>query len=396
LDVDDDVRVLCFNAGSSSLKVALFEVGRGEPRRVVTGEASFGGESEAKVRLVDLATGERFEDGVRDSSDAEAGPVAAARAVVRMLDHHQIALPDAIGHRLVHGGPTQTAPLRLTGAARARLADAVPFAPLHLPIELAVVDAVARAYPRIPQVACFDTAFHDALPAVARTLPIARWARDSGVRRYGFHGLSYEYVCSRMGGEALDYAVIAHLGGGASMAAVHHGRSVDTTMGMSPTGGLMMGTRSGDLDPGALVYLMDKKKWGAREVEHFVNHESGLLGVSATTSDMQALLAARATDAHARLAVDLFVYTAAKWVGALAVALGGLRTLVFTGGIGAYCPLVRWEVAGRLAFLGVAVDPAKNLANAGVVSLPGASCAVHVTPTDEERVIAGHVSRCLA
>ena len=353
-----DVRVLCLNAGSSSLKVALIEGG--------SATARFGAD------------------------------VAATRDLRGLLELRGIAPPDAIGHRLVHGGPDQTAPLRLTADARARLDRAIPFAPLHLPAELDVVDAAARAYPDVPQVACFDTAFHARLPDVARRLPIDGWADEAGVRRYGFHGLSYEYVVSRLGGEALDQAVIAHLGSGASMAAVHGGRSIDTTMGMSPTGGLMMGTRTGDLDPGVLVYLMDAKKWGARDVEHFVNHECGLLGVSGTTADMEKLLATRDQDPQARLAVDLFVYTAAKIVGALAVALGGLRTLVFTGGMGAHSAAIRAGIASRLAFLGVTLDATRNLAHAAVISPPGASCMVHVIETDEETVIAHHVERCLA
>ena len=311
------------------------------------------------------------------------------------MEAHGITPPDAIGHRLVHGGPDQTHPCRLTTAARASLEQAIPFAPLHLPAELEIVDAAARAYPGVPQVACFDTAFHATLPDVARRLPIAGWANHAGVRRYGFHGLSYEYVVSQLGGESLDHAVIAHLGGGASMAAVHGGRSVDTTMGMSPTGGLMMGTRTGDIDPGALVYLMEQKKWPASRVERFVNHECGLFGVSDTTSDMEKLLAARELDPRARLAVDLFVYIAAKAIGALSVALGGLRTLVFTGGIGAHSAAVRAEIASRLGFLGVAIDPAKNAAGVGILSPAGAPCTVHVIETDEEAMIADHVRRCL-
>jgi acetate kinase len=357
LDVGVSVKVLCLNAGSSSLKVALIDEGN-----VVT---RFGAD------------------------------VAEARELRKLVESHGIARPDAIGHRLVHGGPDQSAPLQLTGPTRARLDQAIPFAPLHLPAELAVVDAATRAYPGVPQVACFDTAFHARLPDVARRLPIDGAADEAGVRRYGFHGLSYEYVVSRLGGEALDLAVIAHLGSGASMAAVHGGRSIDTTMGMSPTGGLMMGTRSGDLDPGALVYLMVARKWGAGEIEHYVNHACGLLGVSGTTADMEKLLVAREHDPLAHLAVALFVYTAAKTVGALAVALGGLRTLVFTGGMGAHAAAIRAEIVNRLAFLGVSLDGAKNAAHAAIISPAGAPCTVHVIETDEESVIAHHVERCL-
>lgn len=388
------MRVLCFNAGSSSLKVALIDVGATTVSRVVAGSSSFGPKLDGTLRLVDVASGRVLIDGALSGDGAASRVVAAARAFCDALRDCGIEPPDAVGHRLVHGGPEQFAPLRLTRTARARLEEAIPFAPLHLPAELQVVDAAMCAYPDSPQVACFDTAFHATLPEVARRLPVPMWASEAGVKRYGFHGLSYEYASARVG-DKLDYAVIAHLGSGASMAAVHEGKSVDTTMGMSPSGGLMMGTRTGDLDPGVLVYLMDKKQWGARDVERFVNHDTGLLGVSGTTSDMQALLAAREQDPCARLAVELFVYTAAKAVGSLAVGLGGLRTLVFTGGIGAHSAVVRAEIVGRLGLFGVSLDAEKNVAQAELISAPGSSCAVHVIEADEELVVARHVRSCL-
>ncbi len=367
------MRVLCLNAGSSSLKVAL----------VVTGGSRGGGEGEVRAAQTEIAV---------------AGDGAlAADALRRALDEAGIGAPDAIGHRLVHGGPDRTEPVVLSPSVRALLDVAIPFAPLHLPAELAVVDAAGRAFPGVPQVGCFDTAFHATLPDVARRLPIAAWADRRGVRRYGFHGLSCEYVVARIGKETLGPAVVAHLGSGASMTAIREGASVDTTMGMSPSGGIMMGTRPGDLDPGALVHLLDAEGWGPRELERFVNHECGLRGVSEAGSDMRALLAARGADPRARLAVALFVYTAQKAIGALAVALGGLRTLVFTGGIGARSPVIRAEIAERLGFLGIAIDPARNAVNADVVSpsSPAASCTVRVLETDEEVVIARHVHACI-
>ena len=360
------VKVLCVNAGSSSLKLAMVD-------------ARADGESRLRDKELHVT---------KDGG-------AAAEVLAGALHEWGQGTPDAIGHRLVHGGPDQVAPLRIDKDARARLERAVPFAPLHLPSELATVDAAARVYPDVPQVACFDTAFHVTLPDVARRLPIAEWADAQGVRRYGFHGLSYEYVVTHLGADVLGPAVIAHLGSGASLAAIQGGRSIDTTMGMSPTGGIMMGTRTGDLDPGALVHLLDVKKWNVRELEHFVNHECGLLGVSTTTSDMRKLLAARDSDPRARLAVDLFVYTLQKAIGALAVSLGGLGSLVFTGGIGARSSVVRAEVCARLAFLGVALDAAKNEESAAIISAPGPRCTVRVIETDEEVVIARHVRACL-
>ena len=353
------MKVLCLNRGSSSLKAALIE-----------------------VRAGGLTCLERREI-VAPKSGAHDDTLAAALK--------GIPVPHAIGHRLVHGGPDQTAPLRLVADARRRLDSAIPFAPLHLPMELETVDAALALFPGVPQVACFDTAFHSTLPAVARRLPLAAWADAEGVRSYGFHGLSCEYVVSRLGGSTLGDSIIAHLGSGASMTAVRGGRSIDTTMGMSPTGGLMMGTRSGDLDPGVLVYLIDQKGWSARDVEQFVNHECGLLGVSGTASDMKALLRARDHDERARLAVELFVYVARKEIGALAAALGGLRSLVFTGGMGEHSAVVRSEIAAGLDFLGVSLDEDRNGTGAAIVSREGSPCTVFVVVTDEESVIARHV-----
>jgi acetate kinase len=353
------VRVLCLNAGSSSLKGALFDVDAGGARR----RAHF------DVKVEHEAAG-------------------AAAVLERALRGAGIGRPDAVGHRLVHGGPARTRPVVLTPEIRAELDLAVPFAPLHLPSELAVVTEATRAFHGVPQVACFDTAFHATLPEVARRLPVAAWANDAGVRRYGFHGLSCEYVVGAVGADALGSAVIAHLGSGASLTAVHGGVSVDTSMGMSPSGGIMMGTRPGDLDPGVLLHLLAEQKWRPSELEKFVNRDCGLLGVSGTTSDMRELLERRGADVRARLAVDLFVYTAQKAIGGLAVALGGMTSLVFTGGIGAHSAVVRAEIAARLGLLGVAIDPERNAANAGVVSPDGAPCTVRVIETDEEQVIA--------
>jgi acetate kinase len=248
------------------------------------------------------------------------------------LEQLHFPQPAAIGHRLVHGGPEHAAPERVTPQLVTALRRLVAFAPLHLPSEIQGIEAVAAHFPGLPQVACFDTAFHRRLPELAQRFPLPRALWDEGLRRYGFHGLSYEYIVERLGTAARGRTIIAHLGNGASMAAVRDGQPVDTTMGFTPTGGFMMGTRSGDLDPGILLYLMNEKRYDARQLEHLVNHEAGLLAVSGTSSDMKTLLEKRAGDSNAAQAVELFCYHLRKHIGALTAVLGGLDTLVFSGG----------------------------------------------------------------
>ncbi len=353
--------VLAINCGSSSLKYALY---RGE------GLVAHGSV-----------------DGI-----GSRGRVADHGAAVReVLD--KVPPPVAVGHRLVHGGPDHLAPLLVDGAARDSLEGAIPYAPLHLPSELRAIDAVRERFGDLPQVACFDTSFHRTLPEVAKRFPIPASLAESGVHRYGFHGLSYEYVVESLGTSTLRRAVIAHLGNGASMCAVRDGRSIDTTMGFTPTAGLVMGSRCGDLDPGLLIYLLEQRGYDAPRLERLVNHESGLLGLSGTTSDMQELLALRVSDPRATLAIDVFCYQARKRIGALAAALGGLDTVVFTGGIGARAPVVRRAICDGLAHLGIALDDAPNEGNEPVISQQGAACTVRVLATDEERMIARHTRR---
>jgi acetate kinase len=266
----------------------------------------------------------------------------------------------------------------------------VPFAPLHLPSELAAIEAAMREMPAVPHVACFDTAFHRQLPEVAQRLALPRTYWDEGVRRYGFHGLSYEYVVATVGPSALGRAVIAHLGHGASMAAVRDGIPVDTTMGLTPTGGFMMSSRSGDLDPGVMLYLARQEKYDAGGIERVVTRESGLLGVSGSTGDMQELLARRATDGRAALAVEMFCYQARKQIGAFAAALGGLDTMIFTGGIGERAASIRTEICAGLAHLRLNLDPILNERDAETISPPGSACTVRVVPTNENLMIARH------
>ncbi len=310
------------------------------------------------------------------------------------------AQPDAVGHRIVHGGNAFVQPHPVTDKLVKALVGLTPLAPDHLPHELRAIMAVRRSYPGLPQVACFDTAFHRHMPRAARIYPLPRFLEGEGVRRYGFHGLSYEYIMAELAKEAGPEAargrlIIAHLGNGASMAAVKDGKSVDTTMGFTPAGGLMMGARSGDLDPGVILYLLEEKGLRPSTVNDMVNEHAGLLAVSARTSDMEELLSVKAADPHAAEAVMLFCYQAKKFAGALAAVLGGLDTLIFTGGIGENAPAVRAEICSGLEFLGIGIDAGANGANAPVISAVGSRVVVRVMKTDEELMTARHTFNLL-
>lgn len=293
--------------------------------------------------------------------------------------------PSAVGHRIVHGGPDQAMPAIIDDELLATLQRAIPFAPLHLPIELAAIDAVRKRFPGVVQVACFDTAFHRTMPAVASRYALPGALFEAGVRRYGFHGLSYEYIASVV--PAAKRAVFAHLGSGASMVAIRDGVAIDTTMGLTPTGGLVMGTRPGDLDPGVMLYLLGKG-YDARSLATLITHESGLLALSGTTADMQKLLDARAHDPRAALAIDIFCYQAKKWLGSFIAVLGGIDMLVFTGGIGEHAPAIRSKICAGMGFAGIELDADLNANNAAVIG--GGTCEVRVVATDEEAMIARH------
>ena len=359
--------VLCVNSGSSSLKTALFEVDGAAERALA-----------------------------RATHPVESGDYTAALdAALASFDAQGLPLPGAAGHRVVHGGPHHAEPVLVDDHVLAELRELVPFAPLHMPAAIAGIEAI-RARWDIPQVACFDTAFHRHMPELAQRLPLPDVLWDAGVRRYGFHGLSYEYIVGALGAAQLGRAVIAHLGNGASMVAVDGGQSVDTTMGFTPAGGLVMSTRSGDLDPGVPVYLLRERGYDPDRLEQLVDREAGLVALSGDTSDMQTLLERRERDGRASLAVDAFCYQARKHVGALATVLGGLDTLVFTGGIGEKAAAVRAGICEGLEHLGVELDDAANAADAAVISAPGAGCVVRVEPTDEDLVIARHTRTVVA
>jgi acetate kinase len=329
--------ILAFNSGSSSLKFAVYEFSPAGERLLVRGEAENIGAPSGRFWLR-LADGSSILDHVRPFSD----PATALHVTLDELGERNYSSPAAIGHRVVNGGPRYSAPQKVTPPLLSELRALIPLAPLHLPAEIKIMQAVASRAPQISQIACFDTAFHRRLPELAQRFPLPRKLFDEGVRRYGFHGLSYEYVLQELGAAAKGRRlIIAHLGNGASLAAVKDGLPVDTSMGLTPTGGVMMGTRTGDLDPSVLIYLLREKRYDAAELEHLVDEESGLLGVSETTSDMKTLLDKRSSDPRAAEAVAMFCRSVRKEIGAFAAVLGGLDILVFTGCIGERAPAVR-------------------------------------------------------
>jgi acetate kinase len=295
----------------------------------------------------------------------------------------------------VHGGPKFIKPQLIDPELKSGLKELIPFAPLHLPSQVAMIEAVAAHFPDLPQVACFDTAFHSGMPEVGQRLPLTQELWEQGIRHYGFHGLSYEYVVAKLGTELGRRAIIAHLGNGASMVALEDGLPMDTSMGLTPTGGFMMGTRSGDLDPGVLIHLL-KAGYSADRLEELVDHQAGLLGVSGQTSDMKALLQKSQTNDAARMAVRMFTYQVRKFIGAYAAVLNGVDTLVFTGGIGERAAEVRAQICAGLEYLGVTLDRVANTRNAEVISLPGSKCTLRVVQTDEDLMIARHTRQVVS
>jgi acetate kinase len=375
--------ILCLNGGSSSLKFAVYKISDGGEERVFSGAIEAIGAEGGRAWL---RAGDKV---LSDQSGSFANHAEAVRAMFAALKTQGVTELAAAGHRIVHGGPEFTAPQRIDDRLKAALHELIPFAPLHLPSQVAMIEAVAAHFPDLPQVACFDTAFHSRMPEVAQRLALPGKLWEQGIKRYGFHGLSYEYVVSKLGAELGQRAVIAHLGNGSSMVALKDGVSIDTSMGMTPTGGFMMGTRSGDLDPGVLVHLLGAG-YSAEKLEALLNHEAGLLGVSGQSSEMKVLLEKRKTEPAAALAVQMFCYQARKFIGAFAAALGGLDTLVFTGGIGEHAATVRAEICSGLQYLGVALDGAANNRNAEVITAAGGRCVVRVVETDEDLMIARH------
>ncbi len=384
-------RVLTINGGSSSIKFALFEVGD-SLERILEGAMERIGLPDASLRVSGSSPADAIERSVTAPDHA-----AAVVALMDWLEERggRDAL-SAIGHRVVHGGPRYSQPERITAEMVAELHRLSPFDPEHLPEEILLTEAFHRRFPELPQVACFDTAFHHDLPRVAQLLPIPRRYEMLGVRRYGFHGLSYSFLMgelARRGGAeaARGRVILAHLGNGASLAAVRDGKPIDTSMSLTPAAGVPMSTRSGDLDPGLVWYLARTEGMSAQQFNEMVNFHSGLLGVSGTSSDMRDLIDRETRDVRAAEAVALFCYQVRKWIGAFAAALGGLDTLVFAGGIGENAAVVRSRICDGLGFLGVEMEEGRNATNAGLVSAAGSRVAVHVMHTDEEQMIARSV-----
>ena len=367
------MNVLALNSGSSTLKFGLYRV---DPLLVSRAEKLFAdtiGNPDIEAAMAHIA--QRF-------SDSGMPP------------------PSAIGHRIVHGGPTLRQHCRIDDAVIKQLESATAFAPLHMPQSLSMIRFAQAHFQGVPQVACFDTTFHAEMPDVARVLPIPKELQSEGIQRYGFHGLSCESIMRQLGGDAPERVVIAHLGNGASVTAVKSGKSIDTSMGLTPTGGVVMSTRSGEIDPGVLLYLLREKKFDVAALEYIVEHRCGLLGISGVSSDMRRLHEAASSSlsaaADARLAIQMFCYAVRKYVVAMGAALGGIDMLVFTGGIGENDAQVRAQICDGLAWAGVRLDAAHNEASRDPISDSGSRCAVRVLPSQEDEQIARHTAALCA
>jgi acetate kinase len=386
--------ILAINGGSSSIKFGLYKV-----------DDCFTCQLSGKIERIGLAEA-RF----RTESSGKQPEIVAVNApnhriagafLIQWLKHQPgFDAIQGIGHRVVHGGDKYTEPQKVNARVRKELHRLKPYDPEHLPAEIDLLELFQQQFSKLPQVACFDTAFHRDLPRVARLFAIPRRFEHKGIRRYGFHGLSFAYLLDQLallngGEESQKRVILAHLGNGCSLAAVHSGKSIDTSMGFTPTAGVPMSNRSGDLDPGLLWYLTRTERMTAKQFHYMINHESGLLGISETHSDMRDLLKRESQDVRAKEAVDLFCYQVKKWIGSFAAALGGVDTLVFSGGIGENASVVRARICSGLDFLGVHLDPNRNIANAPLISMDGTSTTVRVIKTNEELMIAKAVCQVL-
>ncbi len=387
--------ILVLNSGSSSLRFALFRLA-GSLDRALAGKFERIGLPDARLAVMDLAANRKEERSLKAPDHAACIP----RLFELLEKNLGGAALSAIGHRVVHGGPIYRDPQRVDDLMFKELRRISSFDPEHLPSEIALMEALAAKYPTVPQIACFDTAFHRNLPRVARLLPIPRRYEAKGVQRYGFHGLSYAYLMQeleRAAGATVAQGriILAHLGNGASMAAVRCGKCIDTTMSFTPAAGLVMSTRSGDLDPGLVAFLARTEGQTVEQFHQMINSQSGLLGVSETSSDVRDLLQREKGDVRAAEALALFCYQAKKWMGALAAALGGLDTVVFAGGIGENSPVLRSRICEGLGFLGIELDAARNEAGAPVITTDRSRTVVRIIRTDEEIYMAKSVVQLL-
>lgn len=407
-DVPDagQATVLCINRGSSSLKFGLYRVEQGRAYALLAGEAAIddgrhagGGESidDKALQATDahgvvwrvpmLHAGEPTED-ARD-------PAPAVTAIATLIEIARLPCADVVAHRIVHGGPDLHAHCLVDAGVMASLDAAVPFARLHMPPALALLRAADATFPGVAQVACLDTAFHHDLPDVARVLPIANTSQSLGLRRYGFHGLSCESIVHALGGDVPERTIVAHLGHGASITAIRDARSIDTSMGLTPAGGIVMGTRSGDIDPGLMIHLLRTQPLDAIDVERQLEHESGMFGVSGISGDMRVLHDAAPGSESARLAIAIFCQSACKQIAAMIAVLDGLDLLVFTGGIGEHDPAVRETICVGLRWIGVRLDERHNAASLGRIEGPDSRCDVRVMPSNEDEQMARIAARLI-
>jgi acetate kinase len=389
-----EASILTINSGSSSIKFALYHID-GQLERILYGKVDRIGLKGTSLDFNNLTKKKKGNLRI-EISDHKSSVIFLIDWLEKQID---FSLLRGVGHRVVFG-MNHTDPELITNELLNELHRIIPYDSDHLPAEIELIEVFSQRYPNLSQVACFDTAFHCTMPRVAKLLPIPRRFDALGIRRYGFHGLSYAYLIEeliRVAGKrvANGRVILAHLGNGASLAAVHKGKSVDTSMGFTPAGGMIMGTRPGDLDPGVAWYMMKSENLTPKQFNNLINHESGLLGISETSSDMRDLLAKESDDIRAAEAVALFCYQAKKWIGAFAATLGGLDTLVFAGGIGENCPVIRSRICEDLGFLGIGLDEKQNRKNARIISKEKKSVAVHVVHTDEEWMIAKTVNEII-
>jgi acetate kinase len=383
VNAERELHVLALNSGSSSLKFGLYRVQSLQTHRLICGEAESIGK-EAAVFHAEDSTGASL---LHELAALPSQKDAVIR-IARLLTDLKMPTPQSIGHRIVHGGPKLKHHCLIDDSVLDKLSAAVAFAPLHMPPALSVIRFSQTHFPGLPQVACFDTSFHAHMPDVARVLPIPHALRAEGVERYGFHGLSCESIVRQLRGSLPSHLLIAHLGNGASITAVKDGKSIDTSMGLTPTGGIIMGTRSGDLDPGVLVYLARQKNLDATKLEELVDRRSGLLGISGVSADLRDLHKVTQSNPDARLAIVMFCYSAAKQLAAMSAALGAVDAIVFTGGIGENDTLVRTLICGHLGVLGVCLDAARNRDGCVLISDVASRCQVRVLPSQEDEQIA--------
>ncbi len=386
--------LLTINGGSSSIKYALYEI-KDTLNQLLSGEMEGIGTGKAKLSFIHLKKAQDHHLDIPVANHTE-----AAEWLVTWLEKETDFIRiKAVGHRIVQG-LEHSSPEKITDKLLMELKAISAYDPEHLPAEIKLIEVFRKHYPDLDQVACFDTSFHTAMPDIAKLIPIPKKYRDNGIKRYGFHGISYSYLMEefeRIEGtkKAKGKIIIAHLGSGASLAAVKNGKSMDTSMGFTPASGLTMSTRTGDLDPGVAWYLMKFEKLTPAEFNHLVNHESGLLGISGTTADMQQLLKTQHEDQRAAEAVGFFCYQCIKWIGAFTAVLGGLDTLIFSGGIGEHAPEIRERICSGLQFLGIELDGTKNIKNEAVISTNASKPSIWVITTNEELMIARSVGTTL-